>query len=242
MKVLVLGANGATGFNVVSLLLKKGTKVKAVTRNVEKFSSMQQGEQIEVLQAGILDMDPQLLKDYLSDVDAVISCLGHNLTLKGIFGQPRTLVADALERVVNTVQEINPSKTIKLILMNTTACLNKLQDELFENKEKVVMDFMRFLLPPQRDNDLALAFLMDEVGQSHKQIEWVAVRPATLIDEAEAPEYSVHPSPNRSPIFDPGKTSRINVADFMANLVNDEQLWEKWKYKTPVIYNMEPGT
>jgi hypothetical protein len=25
----------------------------------------------------------------------------------------------------------------------------------------------------------------------------------------------------------------------MVSLLKDEELWEKWKYKTPVIYNME---
>jgi hypothetical protein len=60
----------------------------------------------------------------------------------------------------------------------------------------------------------------------------------TLINEVEVSEYTVHPSPLRSPIFDAGKTSRINVADFMVSLLKDKELWEKWKYKTPVIYNL----
>ena len=98
---------------------------------------------------------------------------------------------------------------------------------------------MRFLLPPQRDNELAIGYLIDTVGISNKHIEWIAVRPDTLINEVEVSEYIVHPSPIRSPIFDAGKTSRINVADFMVSLLKDEELWEKWKYKTPVIYNME---
>jgi hypothetical protein len=67
----------------------------------------------------------------------------------------------------------------------------------------------------------------------------VAVRPDTLIDEAEVTEFSVHPSPIRSAIFDAGMTSRINVACFMANLVGDEELWNQWKGKMPVIYNRD---
>ena len=74
---------------------------------------------------------------------------------------------------------------------------------------------------------------------SNKNIEWIAVRPDTLINEGEVSKYTVHPSPIKSPIFDAGKTSRINVADFMVSVLKDEELWKKWKYKTPVIYNME---
>ncbi len=239
MKVLVLGANGATGFNVVNQLLKQGINVKALTRNVEKFDSIKNNGHIEIIKASILEIDDQKLKQYLIDVDAVISCLGHNITLKGIFGKPHTLVAESLIRIVGIINEVATNRTVKIILMNTTACINKLQNEKFKTHENLVMKMMRFLLPPQRDNELALGYLIDSISISNKHIEWIAVRPDTLINEADVSEYTVHPSPIRSPIFDAGKTSRINVADFMVSLLKDEELWGKWKYKTPVIYNME---
>lgn len=239
MKVLVLGANGATGFNVVTQLLEKGIIVKALTRNVEIFDSIKNREHIEVLKASILEIDNHVLEQYLSDVDAIISCLGHNTTLKGLFGKPYTLVADALIRIVNSFNENNKNKSIKIIWMNTTACINKLQSEKFKNSENLVMKIIRLLLPPQRDNELALGYLIDTIGISNKHIEWIAVRPDTLINEVEVSEYVVHPSPIRSPIFDAGKTSRINVGNFMVSLLREEELWEKWKYKTPVIYNIE---
>ena len=239
MKVLVLGANGATGFNVVTQLLKQGFEVKALTRNVERFDAIKNSEHIEVIKGSILEIDHQKVKHYLSDVDAVISCLGHNITLKGIFGKPYKLVVDALLKTINSIKENNKNKTVKIVLMNTTACINKSQNERFKTNENFVMKMMRLLLPPQRDNDLAIGYLLETVGINNKQIEWIAVRPDTLINEAEVSEYTVHPSPVRSPIFNAGKTSRINVANFMASLLKDEELWEKWKYKTPVIYNVE---
>jgi hypothetical protein len=68
-------------------------------------------------------------------------------------------------------------------------------------------------------------------------IEWVAVRPDSLIDEDRVTEYEVHPSPIRSATFNPGKTSRINVGRFMADLITDDDLWNRWKGQMPVIYN-----
>ncbi len=239
MKVLVLGANGATGFNVVSQLLNNGFYVKALARHVGKFDSITDRDQLEVIQAGILDIETQKLKHYLIDVGAVISCLGHNITLKGLFGRPYWLVTDALIRIVDCVNEINKNKTVKLILMNTTGCINKLQNEKFSTREDIVMRIMRSILPPQRDNESALEYLIDKVGVSNKRIEWIAVRPDSLINEALVSEYTVLPSTTRSPVFDAGKTSRINVADFMAHLLADEELWEMWKFKTPVVYNKE---
>ncbi len=239
MRVLVLGANGSTGFNVVMQLLKHGMRVKALTRNAEKFNLLKDDGSLEIITASILDMDHQILKQHLKDVDAVISCLGHNITLKGIFGKPRTLVSDALIKVVSIINEIAGDKTYKIVLMNTTACINKLQNETFNKKEELIMRMMRAFLPPHKDNELALGYLLEKVGHNHPRIEWVAVRPDTLNNEPEVTEYSVHPSPLRSPIFNAGKTSRINVADFMVQLLKNKDLWEKWKFKTPVIYNSE---
>jgi hypothetical protein len=65
----------------------------------------------------------------------------------------------------------------------------------------------------------------------------VAVRPDSLIDEREVTEYEVYASPIRSALFNAGKTSRINVSHFMADLMTDDSLWNKWKGQMPVIYN-----
>ncbi len=71
-----------------------------------------------------------------------------------------------------------------------------------------------------------------------KAVEWAAVRPDTLVNEDKVTEYEVHPSPIRSALFNPGKTSRINVAHFMADLVANADTWDKWKGRMPVIYNV----
>jgi len=50
-------------------------------------------------------------------------------------------------------------------------------------------------------------------------------------------DYKIHKSPTRSAIFDAGTTSRINVAHFMAKLINANNTWNMWQGKMPVIYN-----
>ena len=62
---------------------------------------------------------------------------------------------------------------------------------------------------------------------------------ATSIDEEQVTDYDLYPSPIRSVIFDPGKTSRINVSSFMADLITDDSKWNQWVGKMPVIYNKE---
>jgi hypothetical protein len=98
---------------------------------------------------------------------------------------------------------------------------------------------IRLLVPPHRDNEQAADYLRIQIGQQDRAIEWAAVRPDTLINEDEVTEYEVHPSPTRSAIFDAGKTSRINVGHFMAELITDDELWNRWKGQMPVIYIKE---
>jgi hypothetical protein len=121
--------------------------------------------------------------------------------------------------------------------MNTTGNRNREVDEPLTFGEKMVIGIMRGLVPPQADNEDAAEYLRAEIGQNDPVIQWVAVRPDTLIDEDIVTEYSVHPSPIRSPVFDPGQTSRINVGHFMAELISNDAVWAKWQGQMPVLYN-----
>ena len=235
MKVLVLGATGQTGFHVVNQFLDNNIQVKAIVRNAEKFEEIQSDENLEIYVESILEVEDKFLKELLADVDVVISCLGHNISLKGMFGKPHYLVTDAINKIVINSSDKNPKK---IILMNTTACLNTKQKEKFTFGESIVMGIMRSLLPPQRDNDRALKYLEENIGEDNV-LEWIAVRPDTLIADDQVTEYEIFASPQRSPIFNAGKTSRINVAHFFMKLISNEELWNEWKYKTPVIYNKE---
>lgn len=68
-------------------------------------------------------------------------------------------------------------------------------------------------------------------------MEWVVVRPDGLTNEDDVTEYDICVSPSRNVIFNPGKTSPINVAHFMAELITEQDLWSKWAGKMPVVYN-----
>ncbi|MCG8701069.1 MAG: hypothetical protein MI922_23655, partial [Bacteroidales bacterium] len=62
------------------------------------------------------------------------------------------------------------------------------------------------------------------------------------LNEEQVTAYEAFPSPIRSAIFNPGKTSRINVAHFMAELITHDDVWMQWKGKMPVLYNEETNT
>jgi len=241
MTTLVVGASGATGRLLVQQLLERGEHVRIIVRSTENLpDKVTSHENLSVISASVLDLGDTELAQHVDGCDAVASCLGHNLSLKGLFGPPRKLVTDATRRLCGAVKANKPKEPVKFVLMNTTGKSNRDLNEKISFGQKIVVGLLRLLLPPHADNENAADYLRIQVDQNDKAIEWAAVRPDTLIDETETSVFTVHPSPIRSAIFDAGVTSRINVASFMADLITDNDTWNEWKGKMPVIYNQEP--
>tara|TARA_R110002073_G_scaffold37559_7_gene108189 strand:+ start:1817 stop:2551 length:735 start_codon:yes stop_codon:yes gene_type:complete len=242
MTTLVVGANGATGKLLVEQLLERGEEVRIIVRSSNNLSATLLGHKnLTVITANILDLNDSELSQYVTGCDAVASCLGHNLSLKGMFAAPRKLVTDATRRlclaITNNVDQNGRPEPTKFVLMNTTGNSNRDLIEPISFAQKVVIALLRRLLPPHADNETAADFLRTQINRTDNLIDWSVVRPDALIDEQEPTQFSVHPSPIRSAIFDSGKTSRINVARFMADLITDAETWNAWKSKMPVIYN-----
>ena len=239
MTTLVVGATGATGRLLVQQLLDRGETVKAIVRSPEKLIELQGNKNLSLIQASLLDLSDQELAQHVQGCEAVASCLGHNLTMRGIYGQPRKLVTEAARRLCQAVKANNPSHPVKYVLMNTTGNSNRDIPERISFAETAVLSILRLLLPPQVDNEQAADYLRVKIGQNDPIIEWVAVRPDSLINQDVVTEYDIYPSPIRSAVFNAGKTSRINVGHFMAELITSADTWATWKGKMPVIYNKD---
>jgi len=237
-KALVLGASGATGQLLVKILLQRGVEVIAIVRNANSLTNIDSSHpSLQIVEAEISKISKNDLAQYLKECEVVLSCLGHNLTFKGMFGHPKRLVTDAITKVAKTIESINTNNKIKIILMNTTGNSNRDIPEKPPYSQRLVISLLRLLLPPHVDNENAADFLRLQVGQSNNSIEWVAVRPDGLINEDQVSQYDINVSPIRNAIFDAGSTSRINVADFMSELAVNSELWNEWKGQMPVIYN-----
>ena len=251
MKVLVLGATGATGRWAVKALLSDGHEVIALVRSAATLQGLiGPSTLLTVIEETALSIPQDRLSAIVSSRDAVICCLGHTLSWKGVYGAPHMLVRDSLKRVCESVVH-HPDLTtdqgirkqpLRVVLMNSTGCRNLDSSEPISFAQNTVLALLRLMLPPHVDNERAgnyLRLLNQSNVKLSESIEWVVVRPDALIDDAEATNYELHPSPIRSAIFDSGKTSRVNAGYFMAELVTNHGLWKAWKGKMPVIYNAE---
>jgi hypothetical protein len=186
-----------------------------------------------VIEARVLDLTDEEMAEHVKDCNAVVSCLGHVMDLKGMFGNPRKLCTDATRRLCNAVETNGPTTPAKFILMNTVAVRNPALREQKGWKERGLLALLRLALPPAKDNESAARHLRDCVGNKNSHIEWCSVRPNSLFD-AEVSPYNIHESPISS-AFSSNPTTRSNVAHFMTELIDNSDLWAKWKFQMPVI-------
>ena len=237
MITLVVGASGATGIRLVEELLKREQHVKVIVRSLEKLpDTIKNNERLSVIYASVLELSDKELEQHVSGCNAVASCLGHNLTFKGVFGKPHRLVTETTQRLCTAIKANKSEVSTKYVLMNTVANRNRDLNEPISFVQKCLIGLLRLLLPPHPDNEKAAEYLRTVIGQKDNAIEWTAVRPSGLIDKESTSEIEVYPSPMRS-ILNDGQISRINVGYFMADLITNNDIWNKWKGQMPVIYN-----
>ncbi len=238
MKILVVGANGATGRHLVKQLMSSGHKVKAIVRPSGQIPDYwKNNDNLTLIRGNVTEMGVDEIAKLLAGCQAVASCLGHNLTRKGIFGKPRRLVTDSVKLLCRAIHQNSTQLPVRFLLMNTVGNRNRDLNEPVSFAQKIALGMLRLMVPPHSDNEQAADFLRVNIGQHDPQIEWAIVRPDSLIDNDAVTDYELFESPVRSALFNPGKTSRINAGHFMAQLLMEDDPWRLWKGKMPVIYN-----
>jgi uncharacterized protein YbjT (DUF2867 family) len=233
--VLLLGATGRTGGRVLTELLGRGVAVRAIVRSAGRLppgSATHPG--LTVIEASLLALDDEALQRHLRGCDAVVSCLGHVLTVRGILGPPRDLVERATARVCRAIEALRPAAPVRFILMSSVSVHRPGGlDTLRGRGEQALLWLVRALLPPARDNQRASDFLHQAIGTADPFVQWVVVRPDTLL-EGDVAEYALHGGlVNR--LSSPGRSTMANVAHFMCELATDAQAWARWRGKAPVV-------
>jgi len=236
----VLGGTGATGCLLMRALVERGRSVLVIARNPQKLpADLREHNDVRVVAGTALGMTDEQLAICVRSCDSAVSCLGHSMNARGVFGPPYRLVRDSLRRVCRLATTSDRSSPMRVVLMSSTGCRDRAAGERTSLAQRAVVGAIRALVPPHADNEAAMAYLQREVGTESRAIEWAIVRPDGLTNEDAVTPYSVYPSPTRSAIFNAGKTSRVNAADLMARLICEDQTWAEWVGRAPVIYNRE---
>jgi nucleoside-diphosphate-sugar epimerase len=250
LTVLVVGATGATGKHVVAQLLQKHHTVRTIVRSKDRLLSSlvdilgakdmdNYTAQLQITEAAILDLSEEELQKQVEGCDAVVQTLGHNLTFKGMYGAPRKLVTESIQRLTKATEATPNGKKTKVILMGSDGVSHpdKSTDDKRPLSERVVLAIIRALVPPHRDNEAAAKYIFADVGTG-KTFEWTVVRPTDLVDADTTSKYVTYAKPIGG-LFGDNTVSRINVAQFMVDLLTSNDLWKTWVYKMPVLHNAE---
>jgi hypothetical protein len=235
--VLLVGGTGRTGRRVLQQLLGRGISVRVIVRSPQRLPAGTAGEsRLTVVEADPLSLSDEHLMCQLRGCDAVISCLGHVLSVKGILGPPRDLVTRVATRLCRGIVVLKPATPVKFILMSSVSVnhpggLDTRRGML----EKAFVSILRGILPPASDNQKAADFLWGPIGITNPYVQWAVVRPDTLLD-GDVSEYTLHEGLVSS-LFAPDSSNMSNVAHFMCELVTQSDPWHKWMGKLPVITN-----
>ena len=224
---LVVGASGNTGRHVVQFLLDQGQRVKVICRDKNKMVKLLEPndyqDRLDITERSIAQLSVAELRELTSDCTAVVSCLGHDGTISGIWGrQDRWLVKDA---VVKLTKAMPP--TAKFVLMGSVGVAVPGDDQrsLFD---RFLLFLIRYLVPPHADNEAAAAHVL-----SLSQPEWCIIRPTDL-QNGPPQKYMIYPKPF-GPLFAWGIVTRSAVARFMVDLVTDSAQWATYKFQAPCI-------
>jgi nucleoside-diphosphate-sugar epimerase len=173
MTILVVRATGATGRLLVQALLDRDQPVRAVVRSPEKLPpALRDHRQLTIVHATLLDLGDEELMRLVGDCHAVASCLGHSLSLQGIYGSPQRLVTDATRRLCEAIRAARPQRPVRFVLMNTAGVRNRGLAEPVSFGQRCVIGLIRLLLPPHADNENAAEYLRTQVGRNDGALEW----------------------------------------------------------------------
>ncbi|CAJ1904029.1 unnamed protein product [Cylindrotheca closterium] len=233
IKVLVVGATGATGKHVVQMMLDAGHEVVAIARSKESMlqklkDDKASHDKLEIREASIMEMKQEELVEVTKDCNFVVSCLGHNMSFKGMYLQDRKLVTEAAKRLTKAM----PS-SCKFILMGSDGVAHHGVDPPRSNLEGFIIFMLRYLVPPHADNEGVAAYLLGDTS-----FDWVTVRPTNLVNEEEATgKYNVTEKVEVS-LFGDQTVSRNNVAHFMVELMTKKETFSKYLHKMPVVVDI----
>jgi hypothetical protein len=235
--VLLVGGTGRTGTRVLQQLLSRGVSVRAIVRPGRKVpEEAAKNPGLTLIEASLLSLPDAELQRHLRGCDAVVSCLGHVLSLQGIFGPPRDLVTRATVRLCRGIEALRPAAPVKYILMNSVSVHRAGGlDPRRGRMERAFLKALCAVLPPADDNQRAADFLQRTIGPGNPFVQWAVVRPDTLLP-GEVSEYTVHEALVNG-LFAPGSTNMANVAHFMCELVTNPRTWAEWQARWPVIVN-----
>ena len=199
MKILIIGATGGTGRELVKQALERGQTVTALVRKPERarFSD----SNLKVMQGNVLDYES--VSRAVEGQDAVLCALGHKRWLG-----PTRILSDGTKNIIKAMESHNVARFI---------CETSLG--VGDSFGKLGLYYTLFTIP------IIVPFYFWDKGRQEAAIrasslKWTIVRPGALNNRKGRKKYKVGDKVGNY-IWTVG-ISRSDVADFMLNQLTDE--------------------
>ena len=200
LRLLIIGATGRTGLQLVEQALAQGHEVTAFVRNPARLPLRH--DQLRVVQGDVLQ--PASLAPAMEGQDAVLCALGH----KRFLG-PSRILSQGTANILRAMQSANVPRLI---------CESSLALGNSAGRGGLIATF--FLYP------LILPFYVWDKLRQEKLIEesdldWVIVRPASLTNGPARGQY--RHGPEVGSYLMPVRIARADVAAFMLQQLTDDR-------------------
>lgn len=198
-KLLVFGATGGTGREVVKQALDRGHEVTIIVRNPQSFSM--QHPHLKIFQGDVLQSST--FADHMQSIDAIISCLG-----VGSSRQPTNLYSTGITNIISTMEAAGVQRLI---------CISA--GALYVNKQMgfFISILTKLVLQKILKNMYADMRLMEHIVEESK-LNWTIVRPPMLKNKPFTGSYRTAITGH---IKHPSSIARADLADFMLNILTN---------------------
>lgn len=202
MQLLILGATGPTGQQLVRQALERSHHVTVLVRNPSKLNM--KNENLIVLTGDVLD--EATLTNALRGKEVVLSALGKGKSLKS---------SDLMKKAVtNLISSMKAANVTRVVLLSAFGVGESFVQANFIQR----LIFRTFLRNIYSDKTKADAVL------SHTPFDWTLVYPVVLTNGQGSDNYQVGVT---LPMKGMPKISRTNVADFMLKQLTDNTYLRK---------------
>ena len=208
--IMVFGASGGTGLEVVAQALEAGNQVTVVLRQPELFPIRH--EQLRIIKGDVLQ--PQTYENAFFGIEVVISCLGSRNR------EPTTVYSEGVSNILTAMKKVNVNRII---------CLSAGAVEVPPNASFIMKFIIKNVLQRLFKHSYADMLVMETIlGKSDQN--WTVIRPPRLLNGDKTVIY-------RSVLNDylPGMSTltRADLAHYIIHHLEDEKTY---KSKVEISY------
>lgn len=209
-KIIVFGASGGTGKQVVHEALNAGYEVTVIVRNTEDYIFGH--PLLKIIRGDVFE--PETFKSAMVGKDAVVSCLGYHKR------EPTTVYSGGITNIMKAMQAGGVKRLI---------CLSNGAIEIPQNASFLIKFEIKNILQRIFKYSIADMLLMESI-LNNSGLNWTVIRPSRLLNSLKTGNYRISINKN---IVKPSSVSRKDLAEYIFHHLFDEEIY---KSKVEISY------